>query len=175
MTMTKNKSGAFWIISFGCPPFLSLPKIKTLCQTFLMRKLTATFCLTIAVLLGSVGVSFSETFAYRCVDINNFQKNFIIDTFKKTIIHRSSFDPETNKKFELDNAATIIDWKYDQFQLVWFIVKYDKISYLKYDKISYFYTFYQADFSKNILLQTRLDSSLLSREIQSLRSRCYKD
>ena len=64
-----------------------------------MIKRTATLCLTIAVLLGSAEESFSQTFAYRCVDTTNFQKNFIIDTFKRTIIHRSSFNPETNKKF----------------------------------------------------------------------------
>jgi hypothetical protein len=163
---------SLWGMGFGITPHtpFSLPIPNILCQTSRMRNLTATLCLTIAVLLGSVGVSFSETFSYRCVDINNFQKNFIIDTFKKTIIHRSSFNPETNKKFGADDAATIIDWKYDQFQLVWFIVKYDKIT-----KPNYFYTLYQADFSKNILLQTRLDSSQPSLEIQSLRSRCYKD
>ena len=33
----------------------SLPQIKTLCQTFPMRKLTVTLYLTVAVLLGSVG------------------------------------------------------------------------------------------------------------------------
>jgi len=37
-------------------PF-SLPIPNILCQTFGMRKLTATFCLTIAVLFGSAGVS----------------------------------------------------------------------------------------------------------------------
>jgi len=135
-----------------------------------MRNLTATICLTIAVLLGSAEESFSQTFAYRCVDTNNFQKNFIIDTFKKTIIHRSSFDFGTNKKFSVNDEAMILDWMYSQFQLLWFILKYDKIT-----KPNYYYTLYQADFSKNILLQTRLDSSQPSHEIQSMRSKCYKD
>jgi hypothetical protein len=42
-------------------PFsLLIPHI--LCQTSRMRNLTATICLTIAVLLGSAGVSFSADF-----------------------------------------------------------------------------------------------------------------
>jgi hypothetical protein len=40
-------------------PF-SLPIPNVLCQTFSMRNLTATVCLTIAVLLGSVGVSWGS-------------------------------------------------------------------------------------------------------------------
>jgi hypothetical protein len=46
-------------LSFYHDPFsLSIPNI--LCQNFHMRNLTATLCLTIAVLLGSAGNAFSE-------------------------------------------------------------------------------------------------------------------
>ena len=41
---------------------LSLPTTDNLCDTPSMRNLTATICLTIAVLLGSVGVSWSADF-----------------------------------------------------------------------------------------------------------------
>ena len=61
----KNTKGVevFW----GClsrsthTPF-SLPIPNILCQTFGMRNLTATLCLTLAVLLGSAGVSWSADF-----------------------------------------------------------------------------------------------------------------
>ena len=42
------------------PPSLSIPDI--FCQTSRMKRLTATICVTIAVLLGSAGVSWSAEF-----------------------------------------------------------------------------------------------------------------
>jgi TPR repeat protein len=47
-------------VTFQTPFSLPLPNI--LCQTFSMRKPTATLCLTIAVLLGSAGVSWGDEF-----------------------------------------------------------------------------------------------------------------
>jgi uncharacterized protein len=40
----------------------SISSIPTLCQTFLMKNLTATICLAVALLLGSAGVSWSQDF-----------------------------------------------------------------------------------------------------------------
>ena len=50
----------------------SLPIPNILCQTFHMRKLTATLCLTIAVLLGSAGMSWSA-------DSEDLAKQFALD------------------------------------------------------------------------------------------------
>ena len=50
-----------WCPASTHTPF-SLPIPNVLCQTFRMRKLSATLCLTIVVLLGSAGVSWGADF-----------------------------------------------------------------------------------------------------------------
>ena len=51
---------AYHQVYFTPPPRLLISRI--FCQTSPMRNLTATICLTLAVLLGSVGVSWSADF-----------------------------------------------------------------------------------------------------------------
>jgi hypothetical protein len=57
-------------MSYQSPLPFNLPIPTILCQTFRMRNLTATICLTIAVLLGSAGVSLSA-------DIENPRIDFV--------------------------------------------------------------------------------------------------
>ena len=121
------------------------------------------------VLMSLVSVSNlakAENFYFRCVDEDNFQKNFLIKPSEKRVVHWSSYNKKTNHRFDVKEDVDIIDWKLNSY--IYFIKR-------KNYPISS-YTIYFADFSENILLQSGLLPFMPEpKDIQSHRSVCYKD
>jgi hypothetical protein len=140
-----------------------------------MKTKPLTFLLALTFLFfGSIGESFAQPFYYRCQDDEKFQKNFIIDPLKKTILHKSSFDHRTDRKYDVEKNQKISDWKYEESQMVWFLGKSSKT----YSGTrGHYYTLYAMDFKNNTLLQAAIlpESSSKDRMFQSYISKCYKD
>ena len=59
-------------------------------------------------------VSFGSQFVFTCTNTKDkFQKTYFVDGNSKSILHLSSYDIETGKKYEnLNEFLRIIDWNY---------------------------------------------------------------
>ena len=71
------------------------------------------------ILLFSILISFTsfpiyaESFNYTCISNNgNFVITYKVDTSAKTILHLSSYDPETGKRYKPNKYRKIIEWNY---------------------------------------------------------------
>jgi hypothetical protein len=138
-----------------------------------MKPKQLTFLLALTFLFLFSGNSFAQSFSYRCQDDHKFQKNYIIDLQKKTVVHKSSFNYANEKKFDVDRTVKVIAWEYDELQLIWFLQKSSK----PLGGRGYYYNLYAIDFKNNTLLQTGILPGNYTKEnkVSNYISKCYKD
>lgn len=84
-----------------------------------MFKLLYAGFLAILVLTVSITAVTAQEFKYHCVDPTNFQKNYLVNLETKSILHETSFDGNTKKKYNVRKFLTIFNWSYGLNERVW--------------------------------------------------------
>ena len=68
----------------------------------------------VSVFLFFANTSYGSQFIFTCTNIKDkFQKTYFVDVNSKSILHISSFDIQTGKKYEnLNDFIRIVNWNY---------------------------------------------------------------